>query len=506
MPYKYRNSTVLSHPFTGSRARNLVAKFGENILFLQVYMDAYGASNPLQRSTASVYNITGCYFRILNLPLMVQSMTDHIFLFFLAFTRDLKEDFHGTLRHTIVNQLKDLTINVNINGIDHHFKVLLLNIVGDNLGLNQSGGYKEYFRGDNACRICTFNYEEVCSLFHMTEDRIRSVESYDNENVFVKEKSALNDLDHFHVQDCPSVDMMHDLFEGHLKYMLPVLLTSFDNYTSVYNAISSFPFHGKEAANLPRPVQQQYLGEQLKGMTASTMLNFVRFLPLILADLNPSDDNEAWKMLLVFQEILDILMSFEITESMLQRLEIKVTEYLTSYKQLGGKLTIKPHYMLHYPMIIRKYGAIRHSWAMRFEAKHQPSTIYSGINRCFKSLCMTLATKNQYSFCEILTKMKSDNYINETIKNQQRKKFKRNEYVILECQNNIPLFGRIYDVREDGILLIFKMQTENFDPKRYCYSVKETPETIVKTPDELFVQETMRLYKHKYIRLPYALF
>jgi hypothetical protein len=78
--------------------------------------------------------------------------------------------------------------------------------------------------------------------------------------------------------------------------------------------------------------------------------------------------------------------------------------------------------------------------------------------------------------------------------------------VILECQNNIPLFGRIYDVREDGILLIFKMQTENFDPKRYCYSVKETPETIVKTPDELFVQETMRLYKHKYIRLPYALF
>lgn len=396
----------------------IIQIIGRDYIAIQLYEDDFGTTNPLQIGSASLYKMTGCYFRILNLPVEHQSTYEHMFLAFLAYSNDMALNRHGFLRATIVHQLRQLEnegITVFVDGSQIHFPVVLFNLVGDNLGLNQNGGYKSYFLGNNACRICHFDWDEICSIFQMTDDRLRTAEEYDEAVMSadlvvrnqwgVKQNSAFNDLDFFHVQECPSVDLMHDLFQGHVRYLIPLIFRSFDNYEQVFNAVSSFPFSGRDNYNVPRPTQNGDRMEHLTGMTASTISKFVRLLPLILANLVPQEGNESWNLLLLFQKIYDIVMALHANAEMLDELKALVLEYLSEFTRLGGHMTVKPHYMTHYPAMIQMYGPLRFSWSMRYEAKHQPFKQYCNVNRCHINLPYTLAWKHQAFACITVRKM-----------------------------------------------------------------------------------------------------
>uniref|UniRef100_A0A914YNG0 Uncharacterized protein n=1 Tax=Panagrolaimus superbus TaxID=310955 RepID=A0A914YNG0_9BILA len=396
--------------------------FGGDFLAIQLYDDDYGTTNPLQTGSASFYKMIGCYYRILNMPAEFQSTFEHIFLAYLAYSNDMALNRHGFLRATIVHQLRQLEnegITVLIHGSQVHFRVVLFNLFGDNLGLNQNGGYKSYFLGDNACRICHFNWEEICSIFEMSDNRLRTAEEYDeaamsdNFNVRndwgVKENSAFNDLELFHVQECPSVDLMHDLFQGHVRYLIPMVFRSFENYDTVFNAVAAFPFQGKDSFNIPRPTQNGDRMEQLKGMTASTVSTFIRLLPLILADIL-EERTKVWNLLLLFQKIYDIVMAQHAEAEMLDNLKDLVQQYLSEFTRLGGHMTVKPHYMTHYEKMIKMYGPLWFSWSMRYEAKHQPFKQYSNVNRCHKNLPYTLAWKHQAFACDIIRKMEKRSF------------------------------------------------------------------------------------------------
>uniref|UniRef100_A0AC34F5M2 Uncharacterized protein n=1 Tax=Panagrolaimus sp. ES5 TaxID=591445 RepID=A0AC34F5M2_9BILA len=465
MPSMFFGNETSTHPFCSQRAVDLYDLFGGDYLAIQLYDDDFGTTNPLQTGSASLYKMIGCYNRILNLSAEFQSTFEHIFLAYLAYANDMALNRHAFLRATIVHQLRQLEdegITVLVNGSQIHFRVALFNLIGDNLGLNQNGGYKSYFLGDNACRICHFNWEEIGSIFEMSDDRLRTAEEYDeaalSENLNVrnswgvKENSAFNDLELFHVQENPSVDLMHDLFQGHIRYLIPLVFRSFENYENVFNAVAAFPFQGKDSFNIPRPTQNGDRMKQIKGMTASTMSTFIRLLPLILADLVQEEGNEVWDLLLLFQKIYDIVMAQHANSVMLENLKLLVQQYLSEFKRLGGHMTVKPHYMTHYDKMIRMYGPLRFSWSMRYEAKHQPFKQYSNVNRCHKNLPYTLAWKHQAFACTTMRKMEKPYYFDRCLSKTYDNLYKIGDIVVLGKLNDIPQFGKIYVKQSNDIL------------------------------------------------------
>uniref|UniRef100_A0A914QNR8 C2H2-type domain-containing protein n=1 Tax=Panagrolaimus davidi TaxID=227884 RepID=A0A914QNR8_9BILA len=518
MPSMFFETATSTHPFCSQRAVNLYEDIGGDYIAIQLYEDDFGTTNPLQTGTASLYKMAGCYFRILNLPAEFQSTFEHTFLAFLAYSNDMTLNRHGFLRSTIVHQLRQLEndgITVLINGNQKHFPVVLFNLVADNLGLNQNGGYKLNFRGDNACRLCHFNWNEICTVFEMTDDKLRTSQEYDeaamaeDDNVRsswgLKQNSAFNDLDLFHVQECPSVDLMHDLFQGHVRYLLAMIFQSFDRYEDVFNAVSAFPFHGKDAFNIPRPTQNGDRIKQIKGMTAATCSTLIRLLPLILAHLVPDEGNEYWNLLLLFQKIYDIVMALHATEEMVENLKVLVRDYLTEFTRLEGRMTIKPHYMVHYPAMIKMYGPLRFLWSMRYEAKHQPFKKNSNVNQCRKNLPYTLAWKHQAFACMAIRKMEKADYFEQCRTKTFDNLYKVGDIVVLEKIDNIPQFGRIYIKNADGTCGIAKLQTLRFDNRRHCYETSPAGNVMSAHPKTFYINESMRLYHNKYVRIPFAI-
>uniref|UniRef100_A0A914YI51 Uncharacterized protein n=1 Tax=Panagrolaimus superbus TaxID=310955 RepID=A0A914YI51_9BILA len=448
MPSSFYNTTTLNHPFSGSRGKELFEELGKDYIALQFYWDDYGTSNPLHTSTASLYKMTGCYFRILNLPLALQSTYEHIFLAFLAYAKDLDENLQYALSQTVILQLKKLEregITLLVNEQEHHFPVVLFNVVADNLGLHQVFGYKRYFAGGKVCRMCLIPYDQIKVTTRIPPNMLRTASSYDNilqngdaETIRIaglREQSALNKLIFFHVQENPSVDMMHDLPQGHLRHLAALVLNELPNYDRVYQAIRTFPFHGKDAFNIPRPAQREQLKDELKGMTANAMLTFIRFLPLILRNIQIPRVNTSWGLLLKMEEILDILLGYHFTEEILQDLQRKIEEYLRIYIQRRGK-----------------------------------------------EIIFLLQWKNV------------------------SKDFKKNDIVVFAQEGREPTFGRIEKQDDDGNYTLSKLRTINFVSNLHCYKVAETGQFVLCRAPAFLIFDGMRLYHGSFIRLPYSLF
>lgn len=112
-------------------------------------------------------------------------------------------------------------------------------------------------------------------------------------------------------------------------------------------------------------------GETLTGQNASQSLCLLLFLPLIIGDLIPYLD-KVWEFYLSFIEILNILLSHEISEGGREYLNSLISEFLSQYQIVfGRKLKPKHHHLTHYASAIQAIGPLRNFWAMTFEARHK---------------------------------------------------------------------------------------------------------------------------------------
>lgn len=113
-------------------------------------------------------------------------------------------------------------------------------VLGDNLGLNSVLGFQESVSANFFCRICVTLKETIKSQFKEDPLMFCSKETY-----------AIN-----------SLDLMHDVLEGILRYDMDCILNNLINirkYFTVENmnkAIRYFKF--SEAGNPPVPEIKQY--------------------------------------------------------------------------------------------------------------------------------------------------------------------------------------------------------------------------------------------------------
>lgn len=138
-------------------------------------------------------------------------------------------------------------------------------------------------------------------------------------------------------------------------------------------------------------------------MSARQMMSFVHFFPIMIGDLIPEDD-EVWIFFLNFLEIIEIVMSFELTQqSSIPRLKYLISKHNSDYIIIfKDNLKPKHHILIHYPSIILKCGPPRHYWCFRYEAKHKELKMYARAITSRKNICFTLAIKYQLKFAYFL--------------------------------------------------------------------------------------------------------
>lgn len=84
------------------------------------------------------------------------------------------------------------------------------------------------------------------------------------------------------------------------------------------------------------------------------------------------ENDQTWEILMLLKDILELTVSFRVTEDSLDFLDAKISEHRGLLLTVFPHFTLRPkhHFVEHYPQLMRMYGPLREMWTMRFEGKH----------------------------------------------------------------------------------------------------------------------------------------
>ncbi|XP_055902990.1 uncharacterized protein LOC129939135 [Eupeodes corollae] len=375
-----------------------------------VYMDDAEINNPLGSHADPIS------FVYYSFP--VTPDQSDIFLAALFKSRDYKMFGNKKCLHSLVNKMIFLEKNgIEIStsqGIKKVYFVLGL-LIGDNLGLNAMLGFSScssnYF-----CRFCKLSKKETCvmpcEVKHMLRNRknySEDVATNDYKKTGIHEDSVFNSIPSFHVTYNYSIDVMHDIFEGICHYNICHIIRYildmkfFSDLQSLNDRINSFNYGEIEIGNISlSPITNDNLKNMHLKKTAREMMAFIFYFPLMVADRIPEKD-EVWIFFLNFLEIVEILLYFNISNDLIEHLAELIRQYHLDYVRLFND-TLKPkhHFMVHYPLVIRKSGVPRNFWCFQFEAKHKEFKKYARVINSRRKIPITLSFKFQLKFAHFL--------------------------------------------------------------------------------------------------------
>lgn len=389
---------------------------------LKLFIDDFEPCAAL-KSRVGKHKTTGIYIQISNMPQKYLSKVDNIYLLALCDASDTKNEYANTnnVIETIVSEINDLQKNgINtISGVN--LKGTLIYTMFDNLGGNALFGLSGSFSSTHFCRFCCAENKLCQQMTTENASLVRTVESYNNsleqaqadntQRHFegIKSHCFLNEIKHFHIMENITVDIMHDILEGIIPFTLEEIFNHCVREKIVSDAhlqslVECFDFGSLHKANNPSK-----LGMEKKnlGQSASQSYCLMINMPYILFQYK-ENLLHIWQPMSALLQILQIAISYKITDSDLRRLETLITEYLSSYMECFNKhLKPKQHLLLHYPRVIRMMGPIIFMWVMRMESKHQVLKQIAQSTKNFINLKKTMATKHQekqfvaeFSYCD----------------------------------------------------------------------------------------------------------
>ncbi|KAJ1521727.1 hypothetical protein ONE63_003368 [Megalurothrips usitatus] len=299
---------------------------------------------------------------------------------------------------------------------DNYFCFFRLYVVhGDNAGYHAIQGFFECFTASYYCRFCEM-FKEVCKRRRVSVpyNLLRTVDNYrydvNTNNVTltgVKELCVWNEIPSYHCIVNFSCDIMHDLFEGVLKYdVCKILFSSINDmgYFSVETPcerVNGFNYGPLEQGNKP-PTRRfsfdRFLNCSL-NLSASKMICLTRYLGEMVGDLIP-EGNSAWKLYLLLHDILDIIMCPVVEPGIDIHLSTLISEH-HRYVNLFGDLKPKHHFMLHYPHMLKRNGPLSSLLALTSERTHPIGKMYAKACNSRIDFAFSVSVKYQLSLCTI---------------------------------------------------------------------------------------------------------
>ncbi|XP_055914184.1 uncharacterized protein LOC129947585 [Eupeodes corollae] len=390
---------------------------GKTLMPYFLYADDFAINNPLG-AHATTHSVCNFYYSFPCFPKR-SSKLESIFLAAVIKSKDLKNIGNEDCLHYLIEELISLEeTGVEIlagNGEMHRVHFIMALFLGDNLGVNSLLDFSKSFSSTSFCRFCKLNRENCNKLSVELPEHIRTVANYDYDvslcdpkNTGITKESPFNKIPSFHVVENFCVDAMHDLCEGIFHYdlchIILYLIQEMQYLTleMLNKRKQTFDYGPTEIGNFSTELTMNHLKNKHLKMTAREMLTFTMYLPLMIGDLIPSDD-EVWLFFLELIDITDLILSFEVTELVTSSLQSKIKHHNEQYVKLFlDNLKPKFHFLTHYPTIMQKSGPARNFWCFKFEAKHRPFKVYAHGITSRKNICLTLSKKFQLQFANLI--------------------------------------------------------------------------------------------------------
>lgn len=392
-----------------------IALFREHPESLQLHVasDEYEPCESLG-SKSNRHKICAVYFSIDNLPVKFLSKCKSVFLVALCNSDEpnMKYTDFNDIWYPMVNEIKELeTKGIEVIGRPKKLLGTLTKASFDNLGANYALGYVKSFSSTFFCRHCVSDAARTSVKEDPTQ--IRTIEMYEkqidivdestkvdfSETKGVKSYCILSDLKYFHIISNPTCDVMHDLNEGAIPFVLKVLFEQIIalkllKLEQLSMSIQLFDYGLLDRRNIPSPIVD--LNKKSLGQNAGQSMCLIRNIPFILSRFRGHVSlNEIWNAVLL--RIINIVYSPKLIEDNLINLEKEITKFSKLMLKFTSKIKPKIHFMQHYPRIIRRMGPILHMNMFKFERKHKELKALQ--TRNFKNVNQTVAKKHQQALC-----------------------------------------------------------------------------------------------------------
>lgn len=552
--WQHRKRDALQDLYDGEYCRSHPLFSRECSIPLMLYADDCETVNPLGSKTGS-HKLGFIYFTIKSLPSDLLSNLRSLFLLAVYKSNDAKQYGIDAVLRPIVNEIQHLEqegIVLNTDDYRGVVKFTVVQMLGDNLGLNAMLGYNESFSGNHVCRWCKVHRETQRVQTILEPELTRTVITHQtdlnlaNPSITgLKRDSVLNQLSFYHVTHNIAPDIMHDILEGVGPYEIKLVLNALIDQKvmsldQLNYRLTSFDYGFSDRVNKPSLLSRHDLKNVDKAMRQSAAQTWclLRLLPLLIGDLIP-EDNQQWELLLMLLTCMEFIFSPSITLPGILFLEKSIQEHHSLFLELFPDLHLRPkhHFMLHYPMAIKQLGPLRQYWAMRFEAKHGFFKRISHVTCNFRNIAKTMAFRHQIMQCyhfmsnsvlshiqeigpghssflatiEGITEIQgaldvplfSEAYLPAWVK------YKGTEYrsgmmILLSCDSEgDPQFGLIKTVlvlnetTKSPIikLVIQKWQTTGFERHFFAYAVVPTPSLMATNIDDLLDHHPLHAVK-----------
>ena len=307
-------------------------------------MDDFEICNPLGTSRKK-HKITAVYWVLADVPSVLRSTLNSIFLSILCKAVDVKRFGYNTVLEPLLKDLVVLEEGLFVPALGRRVKGTVFSVVADNLGAHSMGGFVESFSGSHVCRFClgersTFQIGEVRTgaFPPRTKEQHKLHIQAVQENASlthacgVKRQCALTGkLQYFDVLSGYPPDVLHDVLEGiiprEMSLCLRVFIQSkFFTLEELNKCIKEFPYKWSDKRNAPQPVPVSFAARKTVGGNAHENWTLLRLLPLMVGSKIP-EGNPAWELLLVLKDILELVVNQVYTEETICYLDSKISEH-----------------------------------------------------------------------------------------------------------------------------------------------------------------------------------